>query len=133
MRHPSNLHGSLNFTPASAILQREQEKLNSYQGQFSVTHYAFSPLVMELSGRMSGKLKAFFKEVSTFASKHLPTGGVGQRRFRSRFGYFWKTRLNVVYLKALASPAMRTQQVILDHLPTANTPMEYNFLTLDIF
>ena len=114
-------------SPGAAILQREQEKYNSYQNQYNLVHYAFSPLVMELSGRMSQKMKSFMRDVSSFASRHLPDGGVGQRRFRSRFGYIWKTKLNVVYLKALASSALHTQQQILDNLPSAHSPIEFDF------
>ena len=119
-------------TPGAAILQREHEKFNSYQNQYNVAHYSFIPLVMELSGKMSTRLKAFIQEVAAFASRHLPTGGIGQRRFRSRFCFFWRTRINVVYLKALASSALSTQQQILDRLPSALGPISFDF-TEDIF
>jgi hypothetical protein len=119
-------------TSGAAIEQREQEKTNAYQGQFNPAHYSFVPLVMELSGRMSYRMKAFIKDVAAFASRHLPDGGVGQKRFRSRFGYVWKSKLNVIFLKTLASSALHAHQAILERLPSSAHPVDFD-LNADIF
>jgi hypothetical protein len=73
------------FTRGVAAVQRYQEKPHSYQGFYDPAVFEMVPLILESTGRMHPGFKRFFTEVATFASKHLPTGGVGEQRFRSRF------------------------------------------------
>ena len=102
------------FTPGVAAYEREQEKLESYHGQFDPAAFEMLPLAMETTGRMTPKFRRFLSEVASFASTHLETGGVGPHRFRARFLKFWKTRIMVTFLKSLARSAAETQQSILD-------------------
>jgi hypothetical protein len=113
-------------TPGYAMQQRETEKTNSYNNQYNPALYSFSPLVMEISGRMSSTLKTFLKSVAAFACRHLQHDGVGQARFKSRFGFFWQTKLNVTFLKSLAASALLKQQEILDTIPATEAPVEFN-------
>ena len=99
-------------TPGHAALQRAQEKRDSYHGFYDPSAFEMIPLIMETTGRMHVGFKRFLAEVATFASKHLPTGGVGEHRFRSRFLKYWKSRIVVTFLKALATSAAHSQQAI---------------------
>jgi hypothetical protein len=119
-------------TPGYAMQQRETEKTNSYNNQYNPALYSFSPLIMEISGRMSSTLKTFLKSVAAFACRHLQHDGVGQARFKSRFGFFWQTKLNVTFLKSLAASALLKQQEILDTIPATEAPVEFN-IDDDIF
>ena len=105
------------YSPGVAAIQRENEKIHSYDGHFDSSGNIFIPLAIEISGRMAPKFKQFIREVASHASRHLPTGGVGKRRFLSRFSYFWKSSINVEYLKSLAYSALQTQRQIVDRLP----------------
>ena len=111
------------FTPGHAASQRDQQKRESYDGQYNQVAFAMLPLVMETSGRMHVGLKRFFNEVAVFASTHLPSGSVGEHRFRSRFLQFWKTRIVVIFLKALATSALHSMQAITERMST-NRPTQ---------
>jgi hypothetical protein len=101
------------FTPGLAATEREREKMDSYNGCFNPSAFHLLPLIMETTGRMNPGFRRFFAEVATFASENLPTGGVGQQRFRARFIKFWKTRVVTTFLKSLAYSAAHMQQSII--------------------
>ena len=100
------------YYTSNSANQRDQEKRDSYHDHYNPVAFTMIPLVMETTGRMHVGLKRFFKEVAIFASKHLPSGGVSEHRFRSRFLQFWKSRVVVIFLKALATSAMHSIQAI---------------------
>ena len=102
------------FTVGHAASQRDQEKRDAYVGIYNPTAYAVLPLVMETTGRMHHGLRQFVSEVAAFASKHLPRGGIGEKRFRSRFMQYWKAKVVVTFLKCLAKSAIHTYEAIVD-------------------
>ena len=93
------------------------ENCPNFQGFYNPAAYELIPCIMETSGRMNPAFKRLLGEVATFASRHLPTGGVGQQRFRARFLKFWKSKLTVTFLGSLGRSAMRTQRDMLERLP----------------
>ena len=97
-----------------AANQRDQEKRTSYSGHYNPVAFTMLPLIVETTGRMHTGLRRFLTEVAIFASKYLPLGGVGEHRFKSRFLQFWKSRIVVTFLKALAASAMHSLRAIVE-------------------